>query len=120
MSASAPDVEAPAEDPGALTGDQARFVASLLGQNARWSASIHNAALDGQERASNEWAARYLALVQSLEFAFLALPVYERESILGERIDGILGAQSFYPDHAAEQIERYRARLEKRKAAAPA
>lgn len=115
MSASAP--EAPVTgDPGALTGDQARFIADLLGANARWSASIHAAALDGQERQSNDWAARYLRLVNRLEFLLGDVPLHEKETTLFERLDAILDQQSFYPDSAAEQIERYRENLERRKA----
>lgn len=118
MSASAPDLTAGAleEDPGALSGDQARFIADLLGANARWSASIHTAALDGQERSSNEWASRYLRLIQRLDQLLRTTAHYEMKTELFDQLENLVAAQSFWPEHAAEQIERYHQRLEKDKA----
>lgn len=104
MSASAPERDG-------LNGDQVKFIADILGQNARWSASIHNAALDGQERASNEWAQRYLNLVSRLEGIVLTAGKWDRGTELFERLGNVLDAQGFYPDLASDQLEAYRERL---------
>lgn len=103
-----------------LNAEEVDFVASLLTANASWSASIHNAALDGQERASNQWAARYLRLVEHLDTILLTTTNFERDTFLYDRLRDALGSQSFYPAHAGEQIERYRERLAEEKAAASA
>jgi hypothetical protein len=107
----------PVETPG-LSGDEVSFVAQILAANARWSASIHTAALDGQERASNEWAARYLDLVSALESVLMTTKGWELDTVLYERLGRIVDRQSFWPDHAHEQIERYRERLRKERAEA--
>lgn len=101
---------------GPLNGVDNEFLVSILTANANWSASIHNAALDGQERASNEWAGRYLQLVRSLGFLLGDLPKWEYESELFDRVDALLGDQGFWPSSAQDQILRYRERLEKEKA----
>lgn len=111
-----PDTVEAKKDPHDLTGDQTRFIAELLGQNARWSASIHNAALDGQERASNEWAGRYLQLVRRLCFLLGDATKWDRETELFDRLDDIVGDQSFWPESAHDQLKRYRERLETEKA----
>lgn len=99
-----------------LEGVGSEFLVNILTANANWSASIHNAALDGQERASNEWAGRYLQLVRSLGILLGDLPKWEYESELYDRVDELLGDQGFWPSSAEDQILRYRERLEKEKA----
>lgn len=106
------------DDPNALTGEQVGFVADLLSANARWSASIHTAALDGQERASNEWAARYLRLVQRIGLLLEEVPLDETETLLFDRLAIILDGQGHYPHSAQDQLDRYRERLERDKSAA--
>lgn len=107
---------APENDPHALSGDQTRFIAELLGANARWSSAIHNAALDGQERASNEWAARYIQLVDDLGFMLAETMKWERDTELYNRLGEALDEQGWWPSSAREQLAAYRERLEKEKA----
>ena len=97
-----------------LTGAELNFVGQLLTTNAAWSADIHNRALDGQERASNEWAQRYLNLVIGLERILDTTKGWERDTRLFERLNRTSAMQSFYPHQAAEQIARYEERLERR------
>lgn len=111
-----PDTVEAKKDPHDLTGDQTRFIAELLGQNARWSAAIHTAALDGQERASNEWAGRYLQLVRALDYVMADAAKWDRETDLYADLDEILGDQGYLPGSARDQLEHYRETLEKRKA----
>jgi len=121
VSTSAPETTAEeTDDPGALSGDQARFIAEILGANARWSAGIHNAALDGQERASNEWAGRYLQLVQALDYLMADAAKWDRETDLFADLGDILSDQGYLPGSARSQLEHYQETLEKRKAEAEA
>jgi len=106
VSASAPD------RPG-LDGDQVAFLGRVLSANARWSASIHNAALDGQERASNEWAQRYLNLAAALDGILRHANWRETETDLYDRLARLSERQGFYPGLAAEQLEQYRERKER-------
>lgn len=112
MSTSAPDTQAPA--PGGLTADEASFLGQVLTANANWSASIHNAALDGQERASNEWAERYLSLASLLDHLLSTATWDERETELFRRLGYLAESQGHLPSSAADQLDRYRDRLEMR------
>ena len=101
---------------GSMSGENVAFLTSLLAANASWSASIHNAALDGQERASNEWAARYLSLVKRVEnLARRAWRLTPTE--LSEELNYIAQSQGFYPDLAGDQLNRYRERQQAEKEA---
>lgn len=116
MSVSAPEVEeGPTLLPGASTEDS-EFLVSIFAANANWSAGIHNAALDGQERASNEWAERYSRLARRLEMLLLTAGKWDRDTELFEELAILCDAQSFWPGHAEEQVECYRERIEKEKA----
>lgn len=107
-------VEPEAERRG-LSAGEADFLGQILTANANWSASIHNAALDGQERASNEWAQRYLNLSTALEHVLDTVQWQERDTMLFDRLARISDRQGFYPGLATDQIERYRERLESEK-----
>lgn len=102
---------------GPLNGVDNEFLVNILTANANWSASIHNAALDGQEHASNEWAARYALLAARIELLLDSTDRWEEETVLYARLGVIASEQGFWPSSASEQVARYRERLDERKAA---
>jgi len=109
-----PDTDAPIKK--GLTGDQVEFLGQVLTANASWSASIHELALDGQERTAAEWAERYSKLAHRLDFILRDAHKWDRETELFDRLCNTLDAQGFYPEFADESVARYRERLAEREA----
>lgn len=107
-----------------LEGEQVDFLAKVLGANAAWSAAIHEAALDGQERDAAQWAQRYVALHWQIRHALRKARAYERETEMFTALADIVDDTAWWAEHAegtiAHHFERTRRRQAERAAAAAA
>jgi hypothetical protein len=99
-----------------LTGEQVDFLGKVLGANAAWSAGIHEAALDGQERQAAEWAQRYVALHWQLRHVLGKVPAYERETELFTALADVVDDTVWWAEHAGDAVAHHFERTQRRKA----
>lgn len=97
--------DVPRED--GLTGEDTKFLGQVLAANASWSAAIHEAALDGQERQAAEWADRYQRLHGSLERILCRAPLFLRDTVLYNELCSLAADTGFLADLAGERVQSW-------------